>query len=73
MVAVETVSQQARTCCSLAALLVKELSGLRNALVHRVVVLHEGMDLLNGQVDEHTSDLGGKIRSANLLHEGEDA
>lgn len=46
---------------------------MANALNHHVVVLHEGVDFGDGQVNQHTSDLGGKFGAANSLHVGEDA
>jgi len=40
-------------------LLVEELAGLLNASVKQRPVLHNELDVLDGQVNEHTSDLGG--------------
>jgi len=54
-------------------LLVKELSRLHNALMHHVVVPHEGVDLCDRQVNQHTSDLGREVRATKALHEREDA
>ena len=56
-----------------AVLLIKKVLGLTNALHHDEVVLHEGVDLSNGQVNQHTSDLGSQLLAAHLLHEWEDA
>ena len=46
---------------------------MTDTLAHDLVVLHEGVDLCDRQIDQHTSDLGSQIGAANLLDEGEDA
>ena len=41
------------------SLLVEELAGLNDTGVKERPILHDKLDVLNGQIDEHTSDLGG--------------
>ena len=40
-------------------MLVEELAGLLNASVEQRPVLHDELDILDRQVNKHTSDLGG--------------
>ena len=49
-------------------MLVEELAGLLNASVEQRPVLHNELDILDGQVNEHTSDLGG-LGADDLLDE----
>ena len=47
-------------------MLVEELAGLLDAGVQKRPVLHDELDVLDGQIDEHTGDLGGLV-AHNLL------
>jgi len=58
---------------SLAGLLLEELLGLVDTLGEHVIVPHVEVDLEDGQIDEHTSDLGGEVGTADALNEGENA
>ena len=49
-------------------MLVEELAGLLNASVEQRPVLHNELNILDGQVNEHTSDLGG-LGADDLLDE----
>lgn len=51
-------------------LLLKELSSLLNALQEEIKVNHVLLDLNHGQINQHTSDLGGVC--GELLNEFED-
>ena len=51
-------------------LLLKELSSLLNALQEEIEVNHVLLDLNNGQINQHTCDLGGVL--GELLNEFED-
>ena len=46
---------------------------LVDSLRKKIIVGHEPLDLLNRQVDQHTSDLGGQIPSHHSSHEVKDA
>ena len=47
-------------------MLLEELAGLLNASVEERPVLHYELDIIDGQVDNHASDLGG-LGSDDLL------
>lgn len=49
----------------------EQVVGLLHALHKKVVVSAEALDLQNGQVDQHTSDLGA-VRAHDLRNEFED-
>ena len=50
----------------------EERSGFLNLLSEFTVVGQEALSLVEGEVNEHTSDLGGKLRSLELSDEVED-
>lgn len=58
---------------SSALLLLKEILGLVDTLNQSLVRLQIGVNLGNGQIDEHTSDLGGHFGAAHRLHKRENA
>lgn len=58
---------------SLVLLLDEQLVSLVDPLREKIIVGHEPLDLLNRQVDQHTSDLGGQIPSHHSSHEVKDA
>lgn len=57
----------------LTCLLLEKVSGSFDFLVELGVVLEEALDVLMGQVNEHTSDLGGELGSLELGDEIEDS
>lgn len=57
---------------SLLHLLVEEFVSLLDASVEERPVLHDVLDVLDGEVDEHAGDLGGELLASELLHEVED-
>jgi hypothetical protein len=54
-------------------LLLKEILGLVDTLNQGAVLLKISVDLGDGQIDEHTSDLGSHFGAANRLYERENA
>lgn len=54
-------------------LLLEEGLSLLNSLLEEVEVGAVALDLGDGQVDQHTSDLGSELGSNDLGHELEDA
>jgi hypothetical protein len=58
---------------SLVLLLDEQLVSLVDPLREKIIVGHEPLNLLNRQVDQHTSDLGGQIPSHHSSHEVKDA
>ena len=53
--------------CSLGWLLSDELAGLLDTGLKQREVLHDELDVLDGQIDEHTGDLGGLLGSDELV------
>lgn len=51
----------------------KEILGLVDTLNQSLVRLQIGVNLGNGQIDEHTSDLGSHFGAAHRLHKRENA
>lgn len=50
----------------------QDVVGLEDLLVELLVVVEVALDFVNGQVDEHTGDLGSNVLADQLLNEGVD-
>lgn len=57
---------------SLSLELLKESDGLTDLEVETTIVVEVALDLINGKIDEHASNLGGKSLTNELLNIGVD-